>query len=43
MPTGFVDPIASTGFRERREFTSGAGVILDGYDSIDLQWEMKRE
>ncbi len=35
VPTGFVDPIASTGFRERREYTGA-----DGHYAVDLQWEV---
>ena len=36
VPIGFVDPIASTGFRERREYTGA-----DGHYAVDLQWELK--
>lgn len=36
VPTGFVDPIATTGFRERREYTGA-----DGHYAVDLQWELK--
>jgi hypothetical protein len=36
VPIGFVDPIANTGFRERRQYTGA-----DGHYAMDLQWEIE--
>lgn len=38
VPTGFVDPTAGTGFRERREY-SGSG----GRYAVDLEWRISEE